>query len=61
MNEDIVYGRSTGLILLSPLIAIIINNIDSWKDSRKNTTKNLYYRQISQVFFKVKQYNKNVF
>ena len=61
MNEDIVYGGATGLILLSPLIAIIINNIDSWKDSRKNTTKNLYYRQISQVFFKVKQYNKNVF
>lgn len=39
MNEDIVYGGATGLILLSPLIAIIIINIGSWKDSRKNTTK----------------------
>lgn len=39
MNEDIVYGGATGLILLSPLIAIIAINIGSWKDSRKNTTK----------------------
>ena len=58
MNGDIIYGM---VLLLSPFIAIIIINIGSWKDSRKNTTKNLYYRQISQVFFKVKQYNKNVF
>lgn len=39
MNEDIIYGGATGLILLSPLIAIIIINIGSWKDSHKNTTK----------------------
>ena len=39
MTEDIVYGGATGLILLSPLIAIIIINVGSWKDSCKNTTK----------------------
>lgn len=39
MNEDIVYGGAMGLILLSPLIAIISINIGSWKDSHKNTTK----------------------
>lgn len=39
MTENIVYGGATGLILLSPLIAFIIVNIGSWKDSCKNTTK----------------------
>ena len=36
MNGDIIYGT---VMLLSPLIAIIIINIGSWKDSHKNTTK----------------------
>ena len=36
MNVDILFGL---IMLLSPLIAIIIINIGSWKDSRKNTTK----------------------
>lgn len=39
MTENIVYGGASILILLSPLIAAIIVNIGSWKDSCKNTTK----------------------
>lgn len=39
MTENIVYGGASILILLSPLIAAIIVNISSWKDSCKNTTK----------------------
>lgn len=40
MTETIVFGgASLVLILLSPLIAAIIINTGSWKDSCKNTTK----------------------
>lgn len=39
MTEKIVYAGASILILLSPLIAFIIVNIGSWKDSCKNTTK----------------------
>lgn len=40
MTETIVFGgASLVLILLSPLIATIIINTGSWKDSCKNTTK----------------------